>query len=97
MSPARTGITIRLVHHLAQSVLDSIRRDDLLRAGDRAGIAVSGGADSVALLRILLEVRRELGIVLSVVHLNHKLRSEESDGDEQFVKGLTTQHNLPLL
>jgi len=76
------------VHHLAQSVLDSIRRHDLLRAGDRAGVAVSGGADSVALLRILLELRRELGIVLSVVHLNHKLRGNESDEDEQFVREL---------
>jgi len=85
------------VHHLAQSVLDSIRRHDLLRAGDRAGVAVSGGADSVALLRILLELRRELGIVLSVVHLNHKLRGNESDEDEQFVRELAAEHDLLLI
>ena len=69
------------VQSLAQRVLSHIRRQELLRAGDRVGVAVSGGIDSVALLRLLLELRRELGIVLSVVHFNHKLRGAESDAD----------------
>ena len=60
------------------------------------GVAVSGGADSVALLRLLLELRRELGIVIAVVHLNHCLRGSESDGDEQFVKELAAAHRLPF-
>ena len=51
-----------------QSVLVYIRREGLLHAGDRLGVAVSGGADSVALPRIMLELRQELGVVLSVVH-----------------------------
>ena len=55
------------------------------------GIAVSGGADSVALLRLMLELRDELGIVVSVVHLNHKLRSADSDADEQFVRELAAR------
>lgn len=79
---------------LAQSVLEFIRRHELLKAGDRVGIAVSGGADSVALLRLTLELRQELGIVLSVVHFNHQLRGAESDGDERFVAELARQHNL---
>jgi len=62
------------VHSLAERVLGHIRRQELLRAGDRVGVAVSGGIDSVALLRLLLELRGELGIVLSVVHFNHQLR-----------------------
>jgi tRNA(Ile)-lysidine synthase len=86
----------KAVHLLAQRVLDFVRRQNLLRAGDRVGVAVSGGADSVALLRLLLEVRGELGIVVSVVHLNHQLRGAESDGDEQFVTALTKAHELPL-
>jgi tRNA(Ile)-lysidine synthase len=84
------------VHQLAQRVLSGIRRQDLLRAGDRVGVAVSGGIDSVALLRLLLEFRGELGIVLSVVHFNHKLRGAESDADEQFVAGLAREHDLEL-
>ena len=82
------------VHELAEHVLVHIRREELLRAGDRVGIAVSGGIDSVALLRLLLELRQELGIVLSVVHFNHGLRGGESDADQEFVAGLAREHGL---
>lgn len=58
------------------------------------GIAVSGGADSVALLLLLLELREKLGIVLSVVHFNHKLRGKASDADEKFVAKLASKHGL---
>jgi tRNA(Ile)-lysidine synthase len=77
--------------------LQYIRKHDLLRAGDRVGIAVSGGADSVGLLRILLELRPVLGVVLSVVHLNHQLRGAESDGDELFVRDLAARYDLAFL
>jgi tRNA(Ile)-lysidine synthase len=83
-----------LVHSLPEVLLSHIRRDELLKAGDRAGVAVSSGIDSVALLRLLLELRGELGIVLSVVHFNHKLRGEESDGDVRFVADLACVHGL---
>jgi tRNA(Ile)-lysidine synthetase-like protein len=79
---------------LAQRALTHIRRHDVLSAGDRVGVAVSGGIDSVALLRLLLELRGELGIVLSVVHFNHKLRGVESDADLEFVAGLAREFGL---
>ena len=60
------------------------------------GLAVSGGADSVALLRLLLGLRRELGAVLAVVHFNHQLRGAESDADERFVADLAGRHSLEL-
>src|ERR1035438_2612581 len=82
------------VHSLAERLVSHIRRLELLTAGDRVGIAVSGGIDSVALLRILLELRGELGIVLSVVHFNHQLRGEESDADQEFVAKLARQFDL---
>jgi len=82
------------VHDLAQNVRDYIRRQKLLKPGDRVGVAVSGGVDSVALLRLLLELRKELGIVLTVVHFNHKLRGAESDADETFVASLASKHKL---
>ena len=83
-----------VVQKLAQHVLDFIRRQKLLKPGDRVGVAVSGGTDSVALLRLLLELRKELGVVLSVVHFNHKLRAAESDEDEQFVAELAGRHKI---
>lgn len=82
------------VHSLAERVLSHVRGLELLNAGERVGVAVSGGIDSVALLRVLLELRGELGIVLSVVHFNHKLRGAESDSDQEFVGALAREHAL---
>ena len=81
---------------LSQRIFDYIRKHELLKAGDRVGIAVSGGADSVALLRLLLELRKDMGAVLSVVHFNHRLRGTDSDDDERFVADLAQQHKLEL-
>ena len=82
------------MHSLAQRVLSVVRRQEFLTAGNHVGVAVSGGIDSVALLRLLLELRAELGIVLSVVHFNHKLRGTESGADEQLVQSLAGEHGL---
>ena len=85
-----------MVHELGARLLRSIRKNGLLKPGDRIAAAVSGGADSVALLLMLLELRNELGIVLSVAHVNHKLRREESDADQRFVEELCSKHGLEL-
>jgi len=58
------------------------------------GVGVSGGADSTALLLLLLELREKLGIVLSVAHFNHKLRGKLSDADEKFVAKLAAKYGL---
>jgi len=79
---------------LLDTVRDAIRKQGLLRAGERVGVAVSGGADSVGLLLLLAELRKELGIVLSVVHFNHKLRGKDSDADEKFAARLAEKHGL---
>jgi tRNA(Ile)-lysidine synthase len=50
----------------------------------------------MALLLLLLELRSELGIVLSVAHVNHQLRGEESDVDQQFVAQFAQRHGLEL-
>ena len=79
-----------------KELIAHFKKSELLRAGDRVGVAVSGGADSVALLRLLIELRDELGIVLSVVHFNHKLRGKASDQDELFVAKLAEKFGLTL-
>ena len=86
--------TISTMHELAKKLLSAIRKQELLCAGDRVAVAVSGGADSVALLCLLEELREELGIVLSVAHVNHKLRGAESDEDERFVSELAAARGL---
>jgi tRNA(Ile)-lysidine synthase len=67
----------------------------LFAAGDRVCVAVSGGADSTALLRTLLAQRDELGIVLSVLHVEHGLRGQAAVEDAAFVRALAAQLDLP--
>ena len=56
--------------------------------GDTVICAVSGGADSVCMLHVLLSLRNTLGITVEAAHFNHQLRGEESDRDEAFVRTL---------
>src|SRR2546425_10555344 len=82
---------------LHQRVLAAIRRHRMLRAGEPVGAAVSGGADSVALLRLLDELREVLGIRLLVLHFHHQLRGPDADADEQFVAQLADARGLQFL
>jgi tRNA(Ile)-lysidine synthase len=61
------------------------------------GVAASGGADSMALLLLLVELQKRLGIVLGVVHFNHQLRGRSSDADERAVAKLAKRLGLPFL
>jgi tRNA(Ile)-lysidine synthase len=70
----------------------TIRRHGMLRHGRRLGAAVSGGADSIFLLRAL----NEMGLAAAVLHVNHQLRGAESDGDEAFVRDLAAQLGIPF-
>ena len=79
---------------LEQRALATIRRVKMLSAGDRVGVAVSGGADSVALLRLMESLRDSLGIILLVLHFDHRLRGAESDADAEFVKQLADERGL---
>ena len=77
----------------AAKIAKYIRKHKLIVPGERIGVAVSGGADSVAMLRALLELRGELGCVLAVVHFNHKIRPE-ADSDAEFVERLAREFGL---
>jgi len=70
---------------LIRHIRETIKRHQMIRAGERVAVAVSGGADSIALMRVLDSLRAELGITLSVLHFNHQLRGAESNADETFV------------
>ena len=72
------------------------RRYDMFAPGDEVVCAVSGGADSVALLFGLYLLKDKLKIRLSAAHFNHGLRGEESDADEAFVRQFCGQYDIPL-
>jgi tRNA(Ile)-lysidine synthase len=68
----------------------------LFKPGMRLAVGLSGGADSVALLRALAGQSRELGLVLHAAHLHHGLRGEEADGDLAFARALAAELGLPF-
>lgn len=73
-----------------------MKENCLLSSGDRVLLALSGGADSVCLLRILLERSREMNIDIHAVHVHHMLREETADRDERFVRELCGRYEIPL-
>ena len=73
---------------MIEKVKLTIQKHNMLSAGDSVCVALSGGADSVALLLVLYELSAELDFSLSAVHVNHLLRGEESDRDENFCRDL---------
>src|SRR3954452_14994055 len=81
---------------LLDRVVQTINRYSMLAEGDRIGVAVSGGAVSVFLLHALRALVLERKIELSVLHVNHQLRGTEADLDEEFVRDLARQADLPF-
>lgn len=73
-----------------------IRKYDMIAPGDHVICAVSGGADSVALLFGLYLLKEKLQFSLSAAHFNHNLRGAESDRDEAFVKEFCDRYDIPL-
>ena len=80
---------------LEQKALCALRQYSLFSQGDRIAVGVSGGADSVALLRFLAALRPQFGWDLVVCHIHHGLRGAEADRDERFVRALAEQLGLP--
>ena len=74
--------------------LPAVRK--LFGAGDRVAVACSGGPDSMALLDLLGRYAPERGLQLSVAHLNHQLRGEDSEKDEAFVRQAAGERGLPF-
>ena len=73
-----------------------IRQHDMVQPGDHVICAVSGGADSVALLFGMYLAKEKMGIRLSAAHFNHHLRGEESDRDARFVREFCDRFDIPL-
>ena len=73
-----------------------IRKYQMVSEGDRVICAVSGGADSVALLLAMYLLKEKLQIRLEAAHFNHRLRGMESDRDEAFVRQLCERYDVPL-
>lgn len=81
---------------MQNKLLGFLREQDLVAPGDTVVCAVSGGADSTAMLFAFYLLKEKLGIRLEAAHFNHHLRGAESDGDEHFVRELCGRYDIPL-
>lgn len=81
---------------IKNKVLNYINKHKLISHGDTIICAVSGGADSVCMLDILVELKDQLDLKLYVAHLNHGLRGEEALRDALFVENLCKKYSLPF-
>ena len=81
---------------MLNELLAMIRRYDMIRPGDRVVCALSGGADSVALLFGLYLLKEKLQIQLEAAHFNHQLRDTESDRDEAFAREFCDRYDIPI-
>jgi len=81
---------------IKNKVLQTLTDYNMITDANRITVALSGGADSVCLLHILLQLKDKLGITLYAAHLNHCIRGEEADRDEAFVKSVCEKWNIPL-
>ena len=69
----------------------------LINKGERVAAAVSGGADSMALLNLLVEERENLDITVLAINIEHGIRGEESLKDTRFVEDYCKEKNIPLI
>lgn len=86
----------KLLDHIPKPVMEIIKTNCLVCSGDSVLAAVSGGADSVALVHMLAGIVNVFGLKLGVAHLNHNLRGSESDEDQTFVERLAETLGLPF-
>jgi len=73
-----------------------IKKEDLIEEGDNILLGASGGIDSTVLLFVLFEITGQIPFKLGLAHVNHALRGEESERDEDFVKDLARRFSLPF-
>src|SRR5216683_2760140 len=99
MMQVKRGLAVRgkkFAEDAERKFVDHLKGSAWFHPGLRLGAAVSGGGDSVALLILFAELRANLGIVVSAVHFNHKLRGKASDADEKFVAALAEELGVTL-
>lgn len=79
---------------MIEKVTQFVEKWKMLHKEDKVVIGVSGGADSVCLLFVLMELQKKIGFEIIVVHVNHLLRGVDAENDEKYVKELCEKYKL---
>ena len=82
---------------MLEKIHKALEKYNMISYGDSILVALSGGADSVCLLMVLTEIREQLSLSLSAIHINHSLRGSASDADEAFCVELCRKMSIPII
>ena len=82
---------------MKREVLAYIKQNKMIEKNDVVLAGVSGGSDSMAMLRILKELQPELKFMLRVVHVHHGIRGQEADRDSSFVENICREWQIPCM
>lgn len=85
-----------MVDLFEQTIQSYIRQNELLSPGEHVLVGVSGGADSLCLLLLLLRLKKDMQLTVTAAHVNHGIRAEAADADEEFVRTWCESHGIPL-
>ena len=81
---------------LTEKILFYMKRYHMIPENKNIVVGLSGGADSVCLLYVLVALRKKLGLQLCAVHVHHGLRGVEADADEAYVRDICRAWDVPL-
>ena len=90
-----TNYNVQYTNKMLNKIISFADEFNMFPESGQVLACVSGGADSMCLLGVLQEISHERGFTVSVAHFNHKLRGDESDRDEAFVREYCAAHSLP--
>ena len=79
---------------MKEKVKEIIKKYNLINTGDKIVLGVSGGPDSIAMLDILRQLKSEMEFEIYVVHINHSIRGEDADEDEEYVKNYCRKYEI---
>lgn len=81
-------------NNIRERFLKYIQQNDLVSKGEGIVVGLSGGPDSVCLLNLLCSLREEMNLKIAAAHINHMLRAEEADKDEEYARSLCKKFNV---
>lgn len=85
------------LYKIRKKVFNYIESNNMISEDDTVVIGVSGGADSMCMLNVLMEYRKELRYEIIVVHIHHGIRGKDADEDMEYVKDFCKKHNISFV
>ena len=91
------AVGTKIMDEILERVSKKISEQNMIPSGGHVVCGVSGGPDSLCMVHLLNEIKSELDFSLSIVHLNHMFRGQESDSDQWFVENYSEEMGIPIL